>query len=354
MKSVSKILTLIIMTCLLVFAPFSVAYATAESQLGDMVKLNGDVYVNEGTTVNGNVVAIFGDAYVNGTVTGDVVSIFGDINVNSGKVMGDAVSVTGKITVGENGKVMGDTVEALGVRINTNGQRNHNYNFDFKPNINIPAWGIGAAGIFISLIGTMVLYGIAVLIYLIMHNHIEKMAATIEPNIGKRIGIGFLTLIGSPIALIIVSIVLAITIIGIIVIPFVWIAFALAVLVALVPIYVYIGRKTGTLFTKSRISGYVAIAIAMLVFWLANTLLSFGGPFTGWISAIISIGTFVLGTGTILDYLFSNRKPKKYAPYPPNYPEGAGQRPYYGGPAEKPEVQNNENYDNNIPKDDNK
>lgn len=356
MKYVSKILLVVIMSSMLMFSLCSVAYGrSSDAQMGEVIKVSGDIYVNEGTSVNGNVVTVSGNIYINGSVTGDAVAVFGDIIVN-GKVLGDAVSVTGKITVGQDGKVLGDTVEALGGAFSTNRSYNYNYNYNYHPRVNAFSWWSTTASIFFSFLVTLVLFGLASLVYVIMPKKIEEMADTIEPNFGKRIGIGFLTLIGSPIAMIIVSIVLAITIIGIIVIPFAWIAYMLAAMIALVPVYVYIGKKTGEIVVKRKMTGYGALAVGILVIWIINTIASFGGLFTGWITWLISTIIFVLGAGTVIDYIFTNRKRKpanvqypQYPQYPPYPPQGGGygenpQNPYYQG--QNNNVEKNNDVDN--------
>lgn len=321
MKFISKLLIMFIAAGLIVFTPYITANAQDNAvRSGDIIKMSGDVYVNEGTTVNGNVVALSGNIYVDGSVTGDVVSVLGDIMVNKGTVLGDAVAVKGRVTVGQNGKVMGDTVEALGGIFGSGGNNENTQGNGV--NINISPWGIRFPGIIFSLVFSLVVFGAACLVYLIMPDKIEKMASTVGPNLGKRIGIGFLTLIGSPIALIIMSIILAITIIGIIIIPFLWIGFTLAAFTAIVPVYVFIGRSV---IQKQKISGYGAIAVGMLMIWVVQTALSFGGFYTGWINVILSMAVFVLGSGTLLDYIFSNRKKKP--PYITDYtyqPQGGG------------------------------
>lgn len=347
MKSISKHVMIIIVSALLVFIPCTAASASSSEQNGDIVKLSGDIYVNDGTTVTGNAIAINGNVYVDGVVNGDVVSIFGDVIVNNGKILGDAVTVSGKITVGQNGKIMGNTVEALGGVFGGG-----SYRHDNRPNISIPSWGFSLAGTIFSFIFCLVMFGLACIVYLIMPDKIERMASTITPNLGKRIGIGFLTLIGSPMALIIVSIILAITIIGIIVIPFVWIAFALAIFMAIVPVYVFIGRSV---VPNNRTSGYLALATGMLLLWVVNTVLSLIGPFTSWINAIIAIGVFVLGTGTLLDFIFSNRKPRpRYTPNAQYPPQGRGPGGWQGDYRAPEQGQNNERQPGSIPRDDNK
>ena len=320
MKFISRLLLTIIVSVLISFAPAANAMASDKAgSSGDLVKVIGDIYVNEGTTVSGNVVAVKGNIYINGSVTGDAVAVFGDIIVN-GKVLGDTTSVAGKITVGENGKVLGSTVEALGGSF---GGGRRSYNNNPIPNMGM-MWG-RTTGIFFSFFGAFAIFLVASLVYIIMPLKVEEMANSIEPNIGKRLGIGVLTIFASPIAMIILTIALAITIIGILVIPFAWIAFLIAGLIALVPVYVYIGKKIVALTGNRDVTNYAGLASGVFIVWAIKTIISFGGIFTVWISAIISFGIFALGIGTLIDYLFTKKNKLVYANYPS---QGGGYNQY--------------------------
>lgn len=304
MKFVSRVLLSLLVTCMMFF---SSAYAEGGNSQGGIVKPFGDIYVNEGVTVEGDAVTVKGNIYINGTVTGSAVTVFGKIIVN-GKVLGDAVSATGSVTVGENGRVMGNTVEGLG------GNRNPGSG-GYIPHINVRPWP-KAADILFSFFTSLGIFLLGALIYLIMPGKTEEMAETIEPNLGRRMGIGILAIFGSPIAMIILTIVLAVTIIGILVIPFAWIAYFIAIFIGVVPVYVYLGRKISGAMSKPASSGYSALAWGVLTLWIIKVVSSFGGFYTGWINWIISFGIYVLGIGTLLDYIFSSRdRNRAYNPY---------------------------------------
>lgn len=258
MKNAAKVAFIAIMMLFIIAIPVRV-YAADDSSKG-IVKVSGDVYVNEGTTVEGDVVTVWGNIYVNGSVTGNAVAVFGNIIVN-GKVLGDATTVRGTITVGQNGKVLGNTVEALG------GSSKVGRLPGLSPNISMPLLHSVGAVIFSSVF-SLILFILTALVYLIIPVKVDTMANTMDENMGRKIGIGFLALIGSPFVMILLSILLAITVIGIIVIPFVWVAFMAASLVAVVPVYIFIGSKVGELVGKQKIGGYGALAVGILSVWL--------------------------------------------------------------------------------------
>jgi hypothetical protein len=77
----------------------------------DIVRFGDDIVIDEGEIVEGDVVTILGDIVVNGTVDGDVVAVGGELTVGStGEVDGDAVSVGGGVTREPGGKIRGETV----------------------------------------------------------------------------------------------------------------------------------------------------------------------------------------------------------------------------------------------------
>jgi hypothetical protein len=74
-----------------------------------MVAMSSDTDVPEGTVHDGDVVSIFGDVHIAGTVTGDVVVIMGNLDL-SGTAQGDVVSILSGTTLSETARVEGDLV----------------------------------------------------------------------------------------------------------------------------------------------------------------------------------------------------------------------------------------------------
>ncbi|KPU43628.1 hypothetical protein OXPF_30690 [Oxobacter pfennigii] len=322
MRYAKKLLFAAVMFILISLSFEGYVYAnSAGDRQGGIVKLSGDIYVNEGSSILGDAVTLRGDIYVNGSVTGNAVTLFGDIIVN-GTVMGDAVTVSGKITVGDKGRVLGNTVEAIDGSVSQRLPGSYRYDFNM-PGRNRTFWG-RFTGSLLSFSGYLVLFLFSALVYLIMPKKIHEMAQSIEQDMGRKAGLGVLTLIGSPLIMIILSILLAITILGIVVIPFAWIAYAIAMLVGMVPVYLYLGRKISLAVTSRQYESYGAIAAGLLILWLIKVASSFGGVYTGWINVIINMALYVIGIGTLFDYIITHRKrkPPKYIP-----PDGQGAGP---------------------------
>lgn len=89
------------------------ALAQSSDDTQDKVKVLGDLIIESGEVLTGNVVVMQGDLIVKGTIKGNAVVSFGDAVVDSGGVIeGDMVALRGKITVDEYGVVNGEVVES--------------------------------------------------------------------------------------------------------------------------------------------------------------------------------------------------------------------------------------------------
>jgi len=79
-----------------------------------LVRLFDDAHVPAGRTIQGDVVAVFGSADVEGTVDGSVVAVFGSVRLHPGAVVeGDAVAIGGVLDHPTGAQVSGQSV-ALG------------------------------------------------------------------------------------------------------------------------------------------------------------------------------------------------------------------------------------------------
>jgi len=78
---------------------------------GDAVKLWDSVLVEEDEEVRGNVIAVFGDAMIEGRVDGDVIVVLGDLELtDTAEVTGQVVTVLGKMDLDEDAEVAGSVV----------------------------------------------------------------------------------------------------------------------------------------------------------------------------------------------------------------------------------------------------
>lgn len=87
-------------------------HAGWHSDDGDIVSVGHDSSLAEGQRAN-NVVSIFGNTTITGTVADSAVAVIGSTYID-GKVEGDVVAVIGDIDLGPNAEVGGDVVNVLG------------------------------------------------------------------------------------------------------------------------------------------------------------------------------------------------------------------------------------------------
>ena len=244
----------------------------------DKVAIFNDIEVPMGVTVNGDVVAIFGDVTVNGDLTGDAVAIFGDMSV-SGTIGRDAVAIFGEISVKDNGVINGDAVGIMGgVDKSPNAAirgeiADINVPFNIKkPDSFIPRVSYG------DMIGLFVVYAFSCLALLIAPDRVRLMSEESRLRPGRRFGIGFVIMLLFIPASIILSILLAITLIGIIFIPFIFIALFLVAFAGMVALEVAIGhRLTGHL--EGRNSLYIYLMVGVVLVYVLKII-----PIFGWLA----------------------------------------------------------------------
>lgn len=244
----------------------------------DKMTIFGDVEVKNNETVRGDCAAIFGNVRIDGTVEGNVAAIFGNVTL-SGKVDGDVVSVFGKLKLNENAVIKGDTAAIGGGIERAAGSELQGEvadvsipfvlgQVDWIPNITTG-----------SLFGLAVLYGLSCLVYLLIPERVVNISKTIWDRMPRRFGIGLLAFL----AFIPGIIVLAITLIGILAIPFFILGFILVAFIASVAMYIALGRRTtGNLPEQNSVYIYLVVGVVIMfalkfipVFgWLANMALA--------------------------------------------------------------------------------
>ncbi|MDW7674069.1 MAG: polymer-forming cytoskeletal protein, partial [Bacillota bacterium] len=149
---------------------------------GDVVQLSGNIIINQGDVVSGNVVTLRGDISVAGRVNGDVVTMLGNINLQeTAEIMGDVVVAKGQIYKKDGAIVRGNLVsggEMVDLRIN-----------DY-----IPPVGVGSSpnsvnitnnsnSFFGSLLKLLGVIGLAVICVSVFPNHLSSMSNEINRDL---------------------------------------------------------------------------------------------------------------------------------------------------------------------------
>lgn len=254
----------------------------------DVVRIMGDIHIPEDQTIEGDVVSILGNIKVEGPVQGDVVAILGDIDLNN-EVQGDVVTILGQLTKGDLARIQGKTSQVSIGSMNFNGifpglslSGLSNLRFAFSRSF--------------SLVQLLILFGLALLVFSLMPEKQKSMAQGIEQSLGRRLLIGLVGVMVLPI----IMFILAISILGIPLIPFIFLGFILINFIGYVAVVFYTGQRISAV-GQNEINIYLKIFLGVLILWVLNSL-----PFLGWIFHMLIM---FLALGTVIDTKFGTNRP---------------------------------------------
>jgi hypothetical protein len=274
------------------FVVFFLFPAFANGEGGNITQIGEDVVVNAGEVLNGDAVAIMGDVIINGRISGDAVAVMGDVIV-SGTVEGDATAVGGRVIVEENGRVLGKINQVgmaggIGEVLRNLGKYGFYWNPKMLGRTYFPRTTIFN---FLRFLGILALGALTIALF---PNNVKTAANTVDRDaFGKLIkGLGLMLLIP------VVVLLLVLTLIGIPLIPAVFLLAAIAGFFGYVAISVFMGR---------RLNEHVRIASNLFTEYLLGALvlgLVQLMPFLGW---IVSLAVFILSLGITFDSRFGTR-----------------------------------------------
>ncbi|HET7538119.1 MAG TPA: hypothetical protein VFJ90_16780, partial [Candidatus Didemnitutus sp.] len=226
-------------------------------QLGDHTVPAGSKSNNEavsifGTTtvdgdIDGEAVSIFGATVINGSVSQEGVAVFGPMTVN-GHVGSDVVVVFGDLKLGPKAVVDGDISVVFGdftrePGAQVGGQTNHVSFGPFNAYLSkcllrgrLLGFGEGLAWPWLVAAGFLLFYS---LIALLFPRGLEHAVETLEQRPGGTVLAAFLTMLLTPI----LSVLLAVTGIGIALIPFIGLAMFVGTLFGKAAIHAWLGRR---------------------------------------------------------------------------------------------------------------
>lgn len=314
--AVLPVLLAVVTTLIACGAVSGVAGAQERSRESSFV-VGGSIEVDPDETVQGSVVAIGGEISVHGHVTEDAVSIGGPVSVY-GAVDGDVVSVGSRVVLGDQARVGGDVTTVGGsirrapgafvggdvtsvsipsLRFDLRNLRRGRMPWHYM-NMPWPLFGVMRIAQFL---GVLVL---SLLIVAIWPGAATAVATMAETRLGRCALIGLLALL-----LFVPGIVLlAVTLIGIPLIP-VWV---ILYLVAGVLGYAAIALVVGDRILRPG-SGHTSLLAKVLVGALVLALLGLV-PVLG---PIVAILVAIVGLGAVLDTRFGTRRPWLRQPEPP-------------------------------------
>jgi hypothetical protein len=260
-----------------------------ETMDGDLAVFGGSVVLEEASRLEGSLIVMGGNAVVAGHVTGDVATLGGNVDLlDPATVEGDIFSLGGNVDVSQLADVEGNLIEEdgfdlpLAPRIGPITRPSApNLRFDFSPVASILWFGFR----------TLLLAALAVLIVMFWPEAAERTADAVITNPLATGGLGLLTLLVSPLVLVMLAItilLIPVSLIGVIVL-----------IVAGVYGWIAVGLEVGHRLAKSLKWELHPAASA----GLGTLLLTFvvGGigmiPCIGWIAPLIVAS---LGVGGVI------------------------------------------------------
>jgi hypothetical protein len=280
---------------------------------------SGDRTVAAGDVVPGPVAAQ-GDLRIDGTVEGDVIALDGDVTVGpAGRITGTAVAIGGEVRT-EPGAVVGERRRITGALMPTP-----------------PPSAASLLGDRLSLTlgwATIVLLiGLGLLFF--GGRTLDTIGRTLDTSFSRSFLVGLLALLGAVPALILACVALALTLLGILLIPFVVVAAVLAYAGLVVLAFLASARLLGHALLRSplgtdRSAAVRALAAGVLAFtgvWVLNALVA-SMPVAGSLVRILAIGStgaaIAAGLGATLLSRGGSRPLRSTAP---TRPTGGAPRP---------------------------
>jgi hypothetical protein len=240
---------------------------------GDRVRIGGNVDVEEGETVDGDVVAVGGSVRVDGEVHGDVVSVGGSVNLGPrASIDKDVVVVGGRLQRDPGARVGGKAQEVGLGSINLG-----NWTWRRNP---VGFWWTSMLGSAVALVGTIarvaILCLLAALVVLFGRDYMYRAGTVASRESLKAGAVGLLAQILFIPVLVITCVVLVITIIGIpllLLLPFVILGIAVVAVIGFSGVANRVGLLASQRFGWRDDNPY-AVTIVGVVLLMAPVLLT--------------------------------------------------------------------------------
>jgi hypothetical protein len=244
----------------------------------NIVTIGRDVTLEANSYATNNVVVIGGSATIRGQVQENVVAVFGNIYLEQGaEVRGDAVAVFGSVIRQGDAQVYGESVSVDIGSLNLKDLRFAGMRWPMHS-----MWrGTGS----IWRVFWVVMFGLIVM--WVAPRAVAGVAPAVTSDPVKSVLYGLLGYL----ALVPLTIVLLISLLGIPLIPFLWLSVAAARLVGQVALGLVAGRYILRQ-TNSAQSQTVAVAIGLLVLGII-TLIPVAGGFAGLFYSLVGFGAVV-------------------------------------------------------------
>jgi hypothetical protein len=200
--------------------------------------------VQPGETVRGTIAVARGPVDVHGRVEGDVVALHGDITIHEGGfVRGDAIAIGGRVRA-KGGVVDGDLRSVRGLLP--------------MPSRSDHREAVGAAAtwhavkVVLGWLAILLVIGIGVLVF--AEPTLNPVIDTLQQRFGRVFWYGLVAQLAAIPALLVILLALALTVVGILLIPFAIVAYAVALAGVLTLGFLAVARFTGAAITRTAIA----------------------------------------------------------------------------------------------------
>lgn len=244
---------------------------SGQTMRGDLSVLGGVVRIEAGARLDGQLAVVGGTVTVDGEITGDVAVFGGAVRLNETAVVsGDLASIGGNVTRAPGARIEGESVEG--------------FEFNFEPPVPImPGAGFsggglaqagdGFTGLVLRVLGfilrfvvtTLALAALAFVVALFIPQNTRRVGRTVTKEPLMSFGLGCLTM---P-AAVVVTFLLAIILIGIPVIPLLWVALVAAWAFGLIGLGYMLGDRMlraadirSPRVTAAAVAGTIVLSIA--------------------------------------------------------------------------------------------
>jgi hypothetical protein len=277
--------------------------STESSRAGtDTIRFGGRT-IPAGDTVDGPVLTAAGDLRVRGVIRGTAIAVAGDIIIESGgAITGDAIAILGEVV----------TVQGTVAGTARNFSRDFAWLSDVERGEPVRRGTGDAMSLSLGWLVVMLLVGIGVLIF--AGAYLDGVTDVLEQSFGRSFLVGIAGELGVIPVLILVCAALAVTVVGILLIPFAIVAYILAVMGFLTLGFLSVARLAGNTFGGDRgeVRGkalralVVGIAIFMGTWVLAaafqwspaiSTILRLIALAVTWVAATAGFGAAILSRG---------------------------------------------------------
>ncbi|MBN1884516.1 MAG: hypothetical protein JW876_03190 [Candidatus Krumholzibacteriota bacterium] len=262
----------------------------------DFVRFGEDIHIDKHELIKGDVVCLFGDIDVQGKVMGDVVAVLGDVELGPRAIVnGEVVTVLGELDRDPDARVWGETV-TVGTGV-------------YPVNIGLPHFGSGLVRIgwrVMTFVVSILLFGIVIAF---LSDRMKRSSSLVFGAFFKSLGIGALVLFVGAVLVGILAAIFSITIIGIPVAVLLVLSFVALLLIGYFVGALALGRtvaaRMGFDTQSSFVHGIIGLFLLALFGIIAGALsfnpfispfgalLRVVGGFISLIALLVGIGAFI-------------------------------------------------------------